>query len=294
MSLVHSSDTPVPDAQAEGGDLPPAHVVKVRLTIAYDGAGYAGWQIQKVGLGVQQRIEEAFSRLFSKPVRVHGSSRTDTGVHALGMVAHVSLPREEFRMKPAKLMLALNAHLPEDIRIMAASRCSPGFHARFHARGKEYRYSVWNHPSMQPLLRRSAWHVPQALDLVAMKKAARHFVGKHDFKSLAANRHYEMESTIRTLFRCDIRRQGPLLTFIIQGDGFLYKMCRGIAGTLVQVGQGKIGVDEVQNILEARDRRVAGMSAPAHGLVLQRVFYGNRKRAFASASTSGITGDATE
>ena len=294
MRLVHSSDPSASDAEAEEGDLPSAHVVKVRLTIAYDGAGYSGWQIQKVGLGVQQRVEEAFSRLFSKPVRVHGSSRTDTGVHALGMVAHVSVPREEFRMKPAKLMLALNAHLPEDIRIMAASRCSPDFHARFHARGKEYRYSVWNHSSMQPLLRRTAWHVPQALDLEAMKKAARCFVGKHDFKSLAANRNYEMESTTRTLFRCDIKRQGALLTFIIQGDGFLYKMCRGIAGTLVQVGQGKIGVDDVQNILEARDRRVAGMTAPAHGLVLHRVFYGNRKSASSGAPISGMTGGATE
>jgi len=247
--------------------------LKFRLTIAYDGTNYAGWQAQKTGIAVQQRVEEALARLFPGIGRIHGSSRTDTGVHALGLVAHVEIPRKQFKMPVAKLALAVNAHLPEDIRIVSARRSPKRFHARFEATGKQYRYFVWNHPSMNPLLRHQAWHVPRKLDFAAMRAAARWFPGKHDFASFAASRNYEMESTIRTLHRCEIKRGGPLLTFIIEGDGFLYKMCRGIVGTLVQVGQGKIGSADIKTILASKDRRVAGMTAPAHGLVLWKVFY---------------------
>lgn len=247
--------------------------LKFKLIIAYDGTNYAGWQVQKIGLGVQQKIEEALARLFPSVRRIHSSSRTDTGVHALGMVAHVEIPRAEFRMSPAKLALAINAHLPEDIRVLSANRCRAGFHARFDATGKQYRYFVWNHPALNPLLRHQAWHVPQALDLAAMRAAAKQFLGRHDFKSFAANRNYEMESTVRTLTRCEVKRTGPLFTFIIEGDGFLYKMCRGIVGTLVQLGQKKFSREDLQRMLAAKDRRAAGMTAPAHGLVLWKVFY---------------------
>jgi tRNA pseudouridine38-40 synthase len=247
--------------------------LKFKLTIAYDGTNYAGWQVQKSGVGVQQRVEEALGKLFPGAGRLHSSSRTDTGVHALGMVAHVEIPRAEFKMTPAKLLLALNAHLPEDIRVLGARRCPANFHARFDAKGKQYRYFLWNYPAMNPLLRQQAWQIPKPLDLTAMRSAARHFIGTHDFKSFAASRNYEVESTVRTLNRCDIKKSGALLTFVIEGDGFLYKMCRGIVGTLVQVGQGKIAATEIKRILATRDRRVAGMTAPAHGLVLWKVFY---------------------
>jgi tRNA pseudouridine38-40 synthase len=247
--------------------------LKFKLIIAYDGTNYAGWQVQTTGIGVQQRVEESLAKLFPSVGRIHSSSRTDTGVHALGMVAHVEISRAEFKMAPAKLALAINAHLPADIRVVSAKRCHADFHARFDAAGKQYRYFVWNHIAMNPLLRHQAWHVPKPLDLPAMRAAAKLFLGKHDFKSLAATRSYEMESTVRTLHRCEIKRSGPLLTFIIEGDGFLYKMCRGMVGTLVQVGQGKIAANEIQNILASKDRRVAGMTAPACGLVLWRVFY---------------------
>jgi tRNA pseudouridine38-40 synthase len=247
--------------------------VKLKLTIAYDGAAYAGWQAQKTGLGVQQRVEEAVARIFPNAGRLHSSSRTDTGVHALGLVAHVEIPNDEFKMPAAKAALALNAHLPRDIRIMSAARGQADFDARFSAKGKQYRYFVWTGPAMNPLLRQTAWHVSQALDLPAMRRAAKFFPGRHDFKSLAGTRRYEMNSTVRTLRRCDLKRNGPLLTFILEGDGFLYKMCRGIVGTLVQVGQGKIAPEAIQHILDKKDRRAAGMTAPAHGLVLWKVFY---------------------
>jgi tRNA pseudouridine38-40 synthase len=247
--------------------------VKLKLTIAYDGALYAGWQAQKTGLGVQQRVEEAVARIFPKAGRLHSSSRTDTGVHALGMVAHVEIPDDSCKMPAAKAALAINAHLPRDIRIMAAARCRADFDARFNAKGKQYRYFVWTGPAMNPLLRHTAWHVSHRLDLAAMRSAAKFFPGRHDFKSLAGTRRYEMSSTVRTLTRCDLKRHGPLLTFLIEGDGFLYKMCRGIVGTLVQVGQGKIAPGAIQQILDQKDRRAAGMTAPAHGLVLWKVFY---------------------
>jgi tRNA pseudouridine38-40 synthase len=253
--------------------------IKLRLTVAYDGTNYEGWQVQKIGLGVQQVVEEALARLFPSKPRLHSSSRTDAGVHALGMVAHFEIPRAEFRMTAIKLPLALNAHLPDDIRIMRASRCSPGFHARFSARGKQYRYFVWNHPTQNPLWRHQCWHVTTALDLDAIRSALRHFVGRHDFAAFAANRGYKCVSTIRTVTRCDLKRSGPLLTFIIEADGFLYKMCRGIVGTLVQIGRGKFLPDDLPRILASQDRRLAGMSAPAHGLVLWKVFY-KRSRLF--------------
>jgi len=248
--------------------------IKVRLLVAYDGTAYSGWQIQKIGTGVQEKLEAALAHLFPSKPRVHGSSRTDTGVHALGLVAHVEIPRAELRMEIRRLALALNANLPEDIRILSARRCVADFHSRFQATAKEYRYFVWNHTSHNPLLRHQAWHVPRPcpLDLAAMREAALSIVGRHDFRAFTANPGYERKSTIRTVYRCSIRRQGALFTFRILGDGFLYKMCRAIAGTLIQIGAGRISVTAIAEILASRDRRIAGVNAPAHGLVLWRVY----------------------
>ncbi len=251
--------------------------LKFKLTIAYDGAGYEGWQVQKTGTGVQEKVEAALAKLFPGKPRLHSSSRTDTGVHALGMVAHFEAPRDQRKMTSRKLALALNAWLPQDIRVVSATRATKEFHARFDATGKQYRYFVWNHPAMNPLIRGTAWHVTRQLDLAAMRAGARLFPGKHDFKSFAVNRSYENESTVRTLTRCEIRRRGPLLTFVIEGDGFLYRMCRGIVGTLVQAGLGKFPASEIRNMVAKKDRRMAGMTAPAHGLVLWKVYYKRQK-----------------
>jgi len=246
---------------------------KFKLTIAYDGTAYEGWQTQKTGTGVQQKVEEALAKLFVSAPRLHSSSRTDTGVHALGMVAHVEVPRAEFKMPVRKLALAINAWLPEDIRVLSASRASEKFHARFDAAGKQYRYFVWNHTAMNPLLRHGAWQVTRPLNIKAMRAAAKLFLGRHDFQSFAANPGYKKVSTVRRLARCEIKKSGALLTFIVEGDGFLYKMCRGIVGTLVQVGLGKFPAAEIRRMLVKKDRRMAGMTAPAHGLVLWKVFY---------------------
>ncbi len=247
--------------------------VKLKLVIAYDGTGYAGWQVQKTGTGVQEKVEQALARLFPSRPRLHSSSRTDTGVHALGLVAHVEVSRAELKWPPRKLVLALNAHLPEEVRVLAVTRARPEFHARFDATGKQYRYFVWNHPAMNPLLRAVAWHVPRRLDFAAMRAAARALCGRHDFRAFTANPGYARVSTVRTLQRCDLLRRGPLLTFVLEADGFLYKMCRGIVGTLVQVGLGRFSPDAMSELLAGGDRRRTGMTAPAHGLVLWKVFY---------------------
>jgi len=251
--------------------------MKLKLVIAYDGSGYEGWQVQKTGTGVQEKVEAALAKLFPAKPRLHSASRTDTGVHALGMVAHFEVPPGEFKMSPHKLALALNAWLPADIRVVSAARVAEKFHARFDAAGKQYRYYVWNHTAMNPLLRHTAWQVPRPLRLPAMRTAAAWLLGRHDFKSFAATRNYEMESTVRTLTRCDLKKSGSLLTFIIEGDGFLYKMCRGIVGTLVQIGLGKFPPGEIRRMLAKKDRRMAGMTAPAHGLVLWKVFYSTQR-----------------
>ena len=250
-----------------------AKTLKFKLVIAYDGTAYQGWQLQKVGVGVQQKVEAALAKYFPSNPRVHSSSRTDTGVHALGMVAHFEIPLAELKMSVPRIAVALNAFLPEDIRVFSCVRAPEKFHARFNATGKQYRYFVWNHHALNPLLRNRAWHVPRKLDFSKMRAAAKLFVGKHDFKSFAATHSYEMDSTVRTLTRCSLKRSGQNLTVIIEGDGFLYKMCRGIVGTLVQVGYGKFPPGEIKTMLAKTDRRAAGMSAPAHGLVLWKVFY---------------------
>ena len=251
-------------------------LIKIKLTIAYDGTAYEGWQVQKVGTGVQEKVEAALARLFPSRPRLHSSSRTDAGVHALGMVAHLEVPAAEMRMPTRKLALALNAWLPADIRVLAAARVRADFHARFEATGKEYRYFVWNYPGMNPLIRHTAWHVTRPLDLRAMRQGALFFVGRHDFQSFTANSGHPRQSTVRTLRRCDLKRSGRLLTFRIVGDAFLYKMCRTMVGTLVQVGLGKFPPAAIKQMLASKDRRAAGMTAPAHGLALWKVHYEHR------------------
>ena len=256
----------------------PVDTLKFKLTLAYDGAAYQGWQVQKIGTGVQEKVEEAIGSLFTSKPRIHSSSRTDTGVHALGMVAHFELPRAEFKMPERRLALAINARLPDDIRVQSAVRVPKKFHARFDATGKQYRYHVWNHPAMNPLLRHTAWQVPRTLDFSAIRQAAKMLVGRHDFRSFTANRGDNLEDAVRRLTRCDIKRSGAHVTFIIEGDGFLYKMCRGIVGTLVQIGYGRFPASEIKTMLEHKNRCSAGMNAPAHGLVLVKVFYSKQRR----------------
>ena len=257
--------------------LPLPGYYRFKMVIAFDGSRYAGWQFQLSGLAIQQCVQEALCKLFPGSLGVHGCSRTDAGVHALALVAHADVPKKEFRIPPRKLVLALNAHLPEDIRIQRVQRCAQDFHAQYHATAKEYRYQLWNHPGMNPLFQNRVWHVPRKLNLEAMREAATYLEGRQDFRSFACVHAQWVENTIRTVHCCRIQRRGSHLTFIIRGDGFLYQMCRTLVGTLVQVGLGRFSPEGVKAMLRQKDREVAGMSAPAHGLTLWKVWYGDKK-----------------
>ncbi|MBT5925929.1 MAG: tRNA pseudouridine(38-40) synthase TruA [Verrucomicrobia bacterium] len=247
--------------------------IKLKFIIAYHGEKYQGWQTQKTGVGVQSVIEDVLRKFFPNAGTLWGSSRTDTGVHALGMVAHIEMPAESLNMATRKIRLAVNANLPRDIRVISTSKVPLRFNAQFDAKGKQYKYRIWNHASMNPLLQGLAWQVPVKLDLKLMQEASRHFLGERDFQSFASNRSYAYESTVRTLTRCDVRKQGYEFRVIIEGNGFLYKMCRGIVGTLAAVGKGKWVPDDIPTLLTQKNRSVSGMNAPACGLTLHKVFY---------------------
>jgi tRNA pseudouridine38-40 synthase len=251
---------------------------RFKLTIAFDGTAYHGWHAGRSGNGVSDHIEKALAVLFPSAPSLVSSSRTDSGVHALGLVAHFDLPENEATMPARRLVPSLNTLLPADIRILSAARACASFNARFGATSKQYRYQIWNAPVMNPLLHGRAWHVPQELDLETMRDAASLFCGRHDFRAFTSRRNGQLNESSRVLTRCEIRKSGPLLTFIIQGDGFLYKMCRGIVGTLVKTGRGQMTGSEVNELLINPEMHADKLNAPAHGLILWKVSYSPRLR----------------
>lgn len=241
------------------------------MTLAYDGTAYAGWQVQAGPRAVQQVIEECLATLVGHPCKVHGSGRTDQGVHAHGQVAHVDL---QTRMDAGAVQRALNAHLPDDIRILAAARTAADFHARRDAIAKEYRYIVWNAAVMPPTRRLYAAQAYRPLDLAAMATAASGFVGTHDFAAFTANPHRDVASTVRTITRFTVTRRGHEYRFAVRGDGFLYRQVRSMVGFLLRVGTGAETPAAVPELLAARAARTARVpSAPPQGLYLWRVWY---------------------
>jgi tRNA pseudouridine38-40 synthase len=251
--------------------------------VEYDGADFEGWQIQPGKRTVQGMLEEAFLTVTRQAVRVHSSGRTDTGVHAREQVAHVDVAGE---IEAAHLRRSLNAVLPETVRIFLVRRVRADFHARFDATAKEYRYFIWNAPEFSPLHRGYAAHVYRPLDVAAMREAASHLEGKHDFAAFSANPNRKQDETERTLFRLRVTRKGPLLVVCAVGDGFLYKMVRSLAGHLIRVGQGAVSAEETTRILESKIRTARVETAPPHGLVLWKVYYGSIPR-FTSGGKSG-------
>jgi tRNA pseudouridine38-40 synthase len=245
-----------------------------KLTIAYRGTDFAGWQIQLSRRTVQQCVEEAVAKLWGEKISVQGSGRTDTGVHAHGQVASFNARRLH---NATVLLRALNANLPRDVRVVKCRLVSPAFHARFDAKGKSYRYLIWNHIVQDPFTLDTHYHMPRDLDLASMRKAARMLVGKHDFASFTSNPGYERETTIRTMKRATVVRDGHALVFHFAADGFLYRMVRNLVGALVKVGKGKITVTEFARIFRECRRSAAPETAPACGLCLMNVRYGAAK-----------------
>lgn len=250
---------------------PEEKVVIVKIVVAYDGSAYVGWQRQPNGISVQEKIEKVLFDLSGQKVILHGASRTDTGVHALGMVAHF----EWNVQRPAwnELVRPLNALLPEDIRILNLAREKGDFHARFSAKWKLYRYRILNSSVSDPFRRQQCWSIHNPLNISAMNRAARFFVGKKDFSAVAVNPGYERTSMVRTIRRCVVLRKKDEVHVEVEGDGFFYKMVRTMVGTLVEVGLGKRSPEEVKKLILEKNRSNAGMTSPAHGLYLVKVFY---------------------
>ena len=244
---------------------------RLKMIIAYDGKGFAGWQSQSHRNTIQDHIERAFERIGGTRFRVHGAGRTDAGVHALAQCAHVDLTDERF---PAtRWTEALNALLPPTIRVLRCRYVSNDFHARLSAKGKVYRYRIWTGPVLPPFEYGRAWHVASPLDLEVLKTAAKHFVGTHGFAGFAANRGKREKSTIRTIYSVRVRRSGPCITLDFDGDGFLYKMIRLIVGSLVKCALGKLRIEDLTDRLASAQAGMPRLAAPAAGLFLVRVRY---------------------
>jgi len=244
--------------------------MRLRMSVAYDGTQFSGWQSQAHGKAVQDALEAAFRLLCGGRVVVHGSGRTDAGVHAEGQSAHVDVPDD--RLPVGEWLAAVNANIPRGVRVMSLRKAAPDFHARFSASGKIYRYSIWNGPVMPPLLIDRAWHVPGKLDPDLLKTACASLTGRHDFAAFCARGSKAPEPTTRTVSAIRLSRKGPAWTLTFEGDGFLYKMVRMLAASAVRCALGRFPLDELCRLLKDAGPRTSHV-APAEGLCLVRVLY---------------------
>ena len=244
---------------------------RLKLTVAYDGAAFAGWQSQAHRNTVQDMLEHAFQKISGTRIRVHGAGRTDAGVHALAQCAHVDLP--DRRLSLERWTKALNSTLPPAIRILRCQFMPQNFHARFSATGKLYRYRIWAAPILPPLEFGRAWHISSPLDVDLLKTAGKKFVGTHDFAAFAANRGKKEQDTMRTIRSVQIRRSGSRIAIEIAGDGFLYKMVRLMVGAMTHVALNKMNVDEIVARLKSGHADGSRFVAPAKGLYLVKIWY---------------------
>lgn len=241
-------------------------IKRVRLVVAYDGTNYHGWQLQKNGKTIEGELNRCLSALLGEDIEVIGASRTDSGVHALGNIAVFDTRN---RMPAQKISYALNQRLPEDIRIQSSEQVASDWHPRHCSSRKTYEYRIYRGEFPMPVKRLYSYFTYLPLDVEKMRSAAPYLVGEHDFKSFCQT-GAQVESTVRTIYSLDIEEQGKDLVIRICGNGFLYNMVRIIAGTLMEVGQGKRSPEDICGILQAKDRSTAGPTAPAHGLTLTR------------------------
>lgn len=242
---------------------------RFKLTVAYDGTNYCGWQIQPNGITIEEVLNKKLSKLTGSDIRVIGASRTDSGVHALGNVAVFD---SDTTIPPERLSHALNQRLPEDIVIVKSEEVPLNWHPRYCDSVKTYEYHILNAEIPDPTRRLTRYFVSYKLDLEKMKEAAGYLVGEHDFASFC-NVRTNVEDTVRIVYSVDIDKSGDEITIRITGNGFLYNMVRIIAGTLLRVGRGFYTPGQVKDILEARDRQAAGVTAPPHGLMLVGIEY---------------------
>jgi tRNA pseudouridine38-40 synthase len=241
----------------------------LRLVVEYDGTGFAGWQRQAGQATVQGWLEKAFHAMTGQEVVVRGAGRTDAGVHAEGQVASLEIASN---IPTLGFLRGLNTFLPPEIAVLEVTDVPAGFNARHHARGKIYRYQVWNHPIRSPRFARHSWHVYDPLETHPMREAAQALLGEHDFRAFRSS-DCDRTNTIRILRRFEVRRDGAMVSFEVEGTAFLRNMVRILVGTLVGVGKGKLTVSQVKALLTSGDRTKAGVTAPPTGLTLVRVIY---------------------
>jgi len=251
-------------------DEPTNNLTRWKCVCAYDGGHFAGWQSQAGANAVQDVIEARMAQIFGRPIRIHGSGRTDSGVHAHGQVFHFDA---EWRHGPEKLLAAFRIGLPAGIQVKSIRVAPAGFHARFQATGKRYEYRV-HLGDADPFTRPYCWPFFRSLDVTAMQAAAEVLRGKHDFRAFTALNGPAREDTVRDLRTLAVTRRGRIIRIVAEADGFLYKMVRSLAGVLVSVGEGKVTVQQVREILASRERTAAVQTAPPQGLFLVKVFYG--------------------
>ena len=242
---------------------------RMLLTVEYDGTAYSGWQRQYNGLAVQQVLEEALTRACGEKIAITGASRTDAGVHALGQACHFDT---HSAIPPHKYPFVLNTMLPRDIRVHTGREVPPDFHARFLTGGKTYTYRIINSRHGSALRRNTHLHVPVPLDIAPMERAAQTLLGQHDFAAFQASGG-TAKTTVRTMRGVSLTRAGDEITFILEGDAFLYNMVRIIVGTLVEIGHGRRREDAFLRAYETGDRLALGVTAPPHGLELTKVHY---------------------
>lgn len=243
-----------------------------KLTLAYDGTAYHGWQIQPNGESVQEILQNVFQTILRHPVKVIGSGRTDAGVHASGQVAHF---QSDQQLDQRKALYSLNGLLPKDIRVKAIELVSNDFHAQYSAKGKEYHYYLYLDSVMDPFKRFYCWHVHVQLDRDLLAQAAKQFVGTYNFSSFANQAHAGSAAVdpVRTIFRLDLVEIEGGLRLEFEGDGFLYKMVRNIVGTIIEVASKQRPLEDISLLLNVKDRRLAGAAAPPQGLFLVKVMY---------------------
>ncbi len=248
----------------------------IKLRIEYDGTDFNGWQIQQKGTRtVQQEIEKALQIILKKKIRIYGSGRTDSGVHAAGQIAHL---KTQSTIPSDALCRALNTHLPPDIVIHDVQDVPLNFHAQFSAQRKIYQYTILNRQSPCALNRRFCTHIPYRLNIKSMRTAASMLIGTHDFRSFVASdsarkKNARVQNTVRTIYQSTLKKRGDYLIYTIESNGFLYKMVRNIIGTLMAVGCAQLPADGIPHIIHSKDRSAAGYTAPPQGLCLMEVKY---------------------
>lgn len=242
---------------------------RIMLVVAYEGTKYCGWQLQPNQITVEEVLNSELSRILGEKIEIIGASRTDSGVHAMGNVAVFDT---ETRIPPEKISYALNRSLPEDIVVQSSREVPLDFHPRRCECRKTYEYKIWNADFVQPFNRKYTHFVYHKLDVDAMQKAARYIEGTHDFTSLCSIKA-QVQGKVRTVYCVDVTEQDHLITIHVEGNGFLYNMIRIIAGTLIKVGEGSLSPDKMGDIIEARNREMAGPTAPPQGLTLVGIEY---------------------